>query len=69
MVLWQNRGRRCSDGRTSWDLPMWVDAWKRDSWSNSSTCPTLPLGAGRLLRIIGIIRWVVVRGGMLSFPP
>ena len=31
--------------------------------------PRLPLVTGRLLRMIGIIRWVVVPGGMLAFPP
>ena len=31
--------------------------------------PGFPLGAGRLLRMIGIIRWVVVIGGMLALPP
>ena len=50
---------------TSWDLPMWIDTWRRDSWSNSSTCPMIatwrrriaqdnknyPLGCG--------IRWAV----------
>jgi len=31
--------------------------------------PRLPLFAGRLLRMIGIIRTVAVPGGMLAFPP
>ena len=29
----------------------------------------LPLVTGRLFRMIGIIRWAIVPGGMLAFPP